>query len=82
MSRRTCYDIGAKWDDPFEHYEERQSSERFPVGFKFNIRAVSREGLGYMVGPAMTEDLSLGGSLIVTKHELRPSYDVEPRKSI
>jgi len=77
MQRRPRYDIDAQWDDPFEHREEHRGAERFSFALKVTIAAVDQSSGQRLVGPGLTQNLSLAGACLRTKHRLVPGQQVE-----
>ena len=64
------YNVNAKWDDPFDHQNDRRSTDRFDFRIKMSI-AVGMEGSrSRLVGPGIVRNLSLTGACLVTKHKL------------
>ena len=70
------YDVDKEWDDPFEHPGERRSSERLRVPIRVQITADAPDGKRRGRGPGIVEDISLTGTLVATKHDLRPGQRI------
>lgn len=64
------YDVNAAWDDPFEHLEDRRTGQRFKLHFEVTVVANAPGFHGPLVGPGIVRNLSIGGILLVTKHQL------------
>lgn len=70
------YDVDAKWDDPFEHVEERRHFARADATIRVTLVADDAKTRQRMVGPGVTENISESGMCLVTKHQLGLSQQV------
>lgn len=76
MARRKSYDIHAEWDDPFERRTDRRQYGRCKSNFKLSVTTDNGQAKGRMVGPAVLLNVSVGGALALTKHDLRAGQRV------
>jgi hypothetical protein len=76
MRRKSKYNLDAKWDDPFEHKDERRTKERCPerIKIKIGVRVDGQSSL--LVGAAIVSNISQGGMLCKTKHQLHEGQEV------
>ena len=80
MQRRFAYDTSARWDDPFEHPDERRQTPRFHVKMKLILSVESPEHQGvHLVGAGVVKDLSQSGALVITKHVVKQAQRVGVR---
>jgi len=70
MRKMSRYNVNAKWDDPYDHPDDRRGADRFDFRIKLSI-AVGMDGSrSRLVGPGIVRDISLTGACLVTKHKL------------
>jgi hypothetical protein len=70
MRKMPHYNVNAKWDDPYDHPDDRRDADRFDFRIKMSI-AVGIEGSrSRLVGPGIVRNISLSGACLVTKHKL------------
>jgi hypothetical protein len=76
MPRKSRYDLNTPWDDPYERKGERRTNDRCVECFKIKIGLRVPDNKSLLVGEAAVDNISQGGLLCKTKHQLTEGQEV------